>query len=717
MLRPAWHLPHSCCLTALSLYVSSLVASLPVRALAQPTPVPPSPASAIAIEGLGRAVAPLDGPWRFHLGDDPTWASPSFDDSHWEQLTAEKPWGEQGHTSYTGYAWYRLHLSLNPAPGDQTSFALLVPHLDDVYEIFWNDSSIGNSGKFPPYPIWYRSTDAPATYPLTPATPESGSEHENQLGGTIAIRVWKAPLMSDDSGQSGGFEGSPVIGYPESVSAYKTTLDYQWLRANQFSFSQYLLYGIAGLLALFAWLRDRQQKALLWMTGFALSPLFRLVLYGMRIAWPVGLSNALGPPISSIRDISLWFLLLWLLHLDDNPSLIRLIRRLAIVSLAASISDGLLSLLDASVSWFWLIQIADAVLTGIYFITAAVPLALVALAIKQHRHLDLARRLLVIAAFLWGMIQVVQRLAPQGQRFTHWTLADKLRAPLFHLSGNAVSVPTLAGIFLLVALLYSVYRTSMEGRRRRSLLEQEMSSARELQHVLIPETFPSIPGFAVTSAYCPALEVGGDFFQIIPLDGDFTLVILGDVSGKGLKAAIAVSLIVGLVRVLVENTHSPAQLLTELNRRLAGRLHGGFATCVALRLDSHGNCVLASAGHPPPYLNDREVAIPGSFPLGLFPTVAYPESRLPLQVNDHLALYTDGLLEARSKSGELYGFDRTRELFAALPNAARAAEAAVHFGQDDDITVVTLVRVPMGEESTDIAPAIPTSKDSQFGTT
>jgi serine phosphatase RsbU (regulator of sigma subunit) len=109
--------------------------------------------------------------------------------------------------------------------------------------------------------------------------------------------------------------------------------------------------------------------------------------------------------------------------------------------------------------------------------------------------------------------------------------------------------------------------------------------------------------------------------------------------------------------------------------------------------------------------------IPGSFPLGLFPTVAYPENRLPLQVNDHLALYTDGLLEARSKSGELYGFDRTRELFAALPNAARAAEAAVHFGQDDDITVVTLVRVPMGEESTDIAPVTPTSKDSQFGTT
>jgi hypothetical protein len=702
MLRPAWRLPHSCCLPALLLYVSSLVVALPAPALGQLSAVPSTSASGIAIEGLGRAIAPLDGPWHFHLGDDPNWASPTFDDSQWEQLTAEQPWGKQGHPSYTGYVWYRLHLSLNPAPGDQSSFAILVPHLDDVYEIFWNGSSIGRSGKFPPYPIWYRSSNAPATYPLSPAIPRSAPEHERQLSGTLAIRVWKAPLTSEDSGQSGGFEGSPVIGYPESVAAYKTTLDYQWLRANQFSFGQYLLYGIAGLLALFAWLRDRQRNALLWMTGFALSPLLRLVLYGMRIAWPVGLSNALGPPLSSIRDICLWFLLLWLLHLDDNPSVIRLIRRFAIVSLAASISDGLLSLLDASVSWYWLVQIADAVLTGIYFITAAVPLALVALAIKQRRHLDLAPRLLVIAAFLWGMIQVVQGLAPQGQRFTHWTLADKLPAPLFHLDGNAVSAPTLAGIFLLVALLYSVYRTSMEDHRRRSLLEQEMSSARELQHVLIPETFPSIPGFAVTSAYCPALEVGGDFFQIIPLDGDFTLVILGDVSGKGLKAAIAVSLIVGLVRVLVESTDSPAQLLTELNQRLSGRLQGGFATCVALRLDPNGNCVLSSAGHPPPYLNDRDVVVHGSFPLGLFSSVAYEESSLHLQVNDHLALYTDGLLEARSKTGELYGFDRTRELFAALPSATHAAEAAVHFGQDDDITIVTLVRIRMGKESADI---------------
>jgi serine phosphatase RsbU (regulator of sigma subunit) len=294
-------------------------------------------------------------------------------------------------------------------------------------------------------------------------------------------------------------------------------------------------------------------------------------------------------------------------------------------------------------------------------------------------------------------------LAHQGSRFTHWTLADNLREPIFLINGSDVSLPTMTGTFLLVALVYALYRSSMEDRRRRSLLDQEMNSARELQQVLIPETFPSVRGFAITSSYRPALEVGGDFFQIIPLEDDFTLVILGDVSGKGIKAAIAVSLIVGLVRVLVETTQSPAQMLTELNRRLCGRLQGGFATCVTLRFDPQGNCCLASAGHPPPYVNDRELAVSGSFPLGLFPTVAYEESRVRLQVNDHLALYTDGLLEARNKTGELFGFDRIRELFATLPDAARATEAAVLFGQDDDITVVTLVRTPTSEELTDIS--------------
>lgn len=652
------------------------------------------------VSGLGEPVAPLNGPWRFHLGDDAGWASATLDDSTWELLTADKSWGEQGHPSYTGFAWYRLHLTVDATSAPSAQLALLLPQMEDVYEVFWNGQSIAKSGRFPPYPVWYRTSNSPSIYsvPATNAYPASRGQAP-VVQGTLAIRVWKAPLLSEDSGLTGGFAGAPVAGYPAALMAYKDTLDYQWLRAHQFAFAEDLVYGIAGMLSLITWLRDRKQRFLLWMTGFTLTPLIRLVLYGLRLHWPVGPTDALGPPLSSLRDISLWFLLLWLLQLGDDERLARWVRRTAVLSLALTVADGALSLVDASVNWFWIIQIADAVLTIAYYLTTITPLVLVAFAVVHRSRLDLARWLLAIAAFLSGMIQVVQGMATQGTRFTHWTLGGRIASSLFTVNGNVISLPTLAGTLLLIASVYAVYSSAAENRRRQTVLQQEMHSARELQRVLIPETLPFVPGFALTSAYRPAQEVGGDFFQIIPLEGELTLVILGDVSGKGIKAAMAVSLIVGLIRVLVETTSQPALLLTQLNRRLHGRLQGGFATCTTLCVDPEGNCLLASAGHLPPYLNHHELDVPGSVPLGVIPDTSYEQQSFRVAVDDYLALYTDGLLEARTRKGELFGFDRLHALLAERPNSAEAAETAVRFGQDDDITVVTLTRVQTGEES------------------
>jgi serine phosphatase RsbU (regulator of sigma subunit) len=169
-------------------------------------------------------------------------------------------------------------------------------------------------------------------------------------------------------------------------------------------------------------------------------------------------------------------------------------------------------------------------------------------------------------------------------------------------------------------------------------------------------------------------------------------VVLGDVSGKGLRAAMAVSLIVGAVRTLAETTASPAEILAGLSRRLYGRLQGGFTTCLAMRIDPGGIATIASAGHPSPYLNDKEMALPGALPLGIDPEMKYEEIVIPLRNGDRCALYTDGLLEARSASGEIFSFERLGELFATSADAAKASEAAVNFGQEDDITVLTLTR-------------------------
>ena len=147
----------------------------------------------------------------------------------------------------------------------------------------------------------------------------------------------------------------------------------------------------------------------------------------------------------------------------------------------------------------------------------------------------------------------------------------------------------------------------MEQSERQGALEQEFKSAQELQQVLIPETLPSLEGYAVTSAYRPAQQVGGDFFQLIAQPDGSALLVLGDVSGKGLKAAMTVSLIVGTIRTVADTVDDPAEILSILNRRLHGRLKDGFVTCLALRLDAEGDCVLANAGHPAPFLNKEEL--------------------------------------------------------------------------------------------------------------
>jgi len=645
------------------------------------------------VDGLGKGVTPMDGMWAFHLGDNPAWAMPETPDAFgvngWEQLTADKTWGAQGHPAYTGYAWYRKHLHLTLSPGADPDIALMIPHIDDIYEIYWNGTLVGRYGTMPPNSTFpYNS--APQTFGL-------GAVRD----GVLAVRVWKEPLLSFQSDDLGGFEGTPIIGSPSAIAAVKAQSDYTWLRSRQYYFGLHALNGLVMLLSLLAWLRNRSEKVLLAMVAFSGSSLTALFLVGMRL--PFSFDFALGwlQPVLSIADIGLWFLLLYLLKLNDRPRIARFTRALAWVSILATSLDGLLSAADWTSPFFapWVAP-ADGILTAIFTVAEMYPLVLVAFALRKK--LDSTRWFLAAAACLDGMISVVRIAVQQGSRFTHWTIGDKIGAPIFTIYGNVFTAQILADTLLVIVIIYAVYRYIQEAARRQSKLEQEFKSARELQQVLIPEKLPSLPGFAFTSAYRPAQEVGGDFFQVIPLEGihaGSTLILLGDVSGKGLRAAMSVAMIVGAARTLVKYVSSPGEMLNELNTRLAGRMQGGFATCLALRLGPDGQCVMASAGHPAPYINQEEIDLPGALPLGVVGTTQYEEMALTLNEGDHVALYTDGLLEARRPNGEIFSFDRLDALFAAAPDAARATEAAIDFGQDDDITVLTLTRLGMGEAS------------------
>jgi hypothetical protein len=644
-------------------------------------PMPPGP---LLMVSLGDKPIALAGPWQFHPGDDLKWADPQFQDSDWEWLSANRTWARQRHFKYTGFAWYRLHVQFQQAGVQFANVALLIPHMDDAYELYWNGASVARNGKLPPRPVWPLRSEPPQMVGLGPV-------HE----GVLALRVWKAPLLSDDSGLRGGFEAPPLAGTPYAIAMHKVLLDYQWLRSRQLFFGLNSLYGIIGLLTLIAWIRNRQQWQLFWMAGFAITRIVEMVVYYLRLPSLQPVANALWQPFSAIRSVSLWFLLLWLLQLRQDGRVVRLTRICAWLAITTNTLDGLLCLLIWRPAWTLAVQIADAALTGLCALTLMLPLVLVTVAVTRHEGLNRTRWLVAICAFVAGMVEVVANIAPQGSRFTHWTFEYIFDAPLFVWNGNTISIVTVTSTLLLLASAFAVYRSFEENRRRQLVLNQEFESARALQQILIPAESPDVPGFRVSSAYRPALEVGGDFFQIIPLeDADrSTLIILGDVSGKGLRAAMAVSFIVGALHALVEHISSPAALLAELNKRLLGRLENGFTTCLALRVEQDGRCAISGAGHPAPFIGDQEIQIKSGLPLGLFRGEVYEEVEFFLHPGETCMLYTDGLTEARNKNGELFGEERLAKLFAAWPTAKQAAEAAIQFGQDDDVTVVSFTRL------------------------
>ncbi len=234
------------------------------------------------------------------------------------------------------------------------------------------------------------------------------------------------------------------------------------------------------------------------------------------------------------------------------------------------------------------------------------------------------------------------------------------------------------------ALISRFTHSAQEERR----LATELSSARDVQSRLVPTQLPALRMAHIEAAYLPATEVGGDFYQIFPLPDDSALIIIGDVSGKGLKAAMTGTLALGALRALAQEDLSPAQILVRLNSQLVGATDGGFITCLCARIAADGSLKVANAGHLAPYCNGTEIDLENGLPLGLAANASYAESSLQLAPGDTLTFLSDGVLEARNPAGELYGFERTAAL--STQSAENVAQAAQAFGQEDDITVLTL---------------------------
>ncbi len=265
--------------------------------------------------------------------------------------------------------------------------------------------------------------------------------------------------------------------------------------------------------------------------------------------------------------------------------------------------------------------------------------------------------------------------------------------PTFQLGPIPINIGQIDGLLFVLSiaavLLHRFHKTSREQERAQA----ELEAARNMQEVMLPQQIGSTPGFAIEAVYIPAQEVGGDFFRLFPGADESLLVVIGDVSGKGVKAAMLVSLIVGLLQKIVEITREPSGILSDLNTSLSGHTGGSFATCCCALIGPDGHLRIANAGHLSPYCDGRELETPGGLPLGVAPDTTYDQVDFSLGPGDRVVFLSDGVVEARSKSGELYGFKRLGAI--SIESADLIAMAAQRFGQEDDITVLSVELQPL----------------------
>jgi serine phosphatase RsbU (regulator of sigma subunit) len=278
----------------------------------------------------------------------------------------------------------------------------------------------------------------------------------------------------------------------------------------------------------------------------------------------------------------------------------------------------------------------------------------------------------------------------------HW-ISEHFASHRFHLGPveftTSVLTYTIFLASLMAVILYRFVRVSQEEQRSNA----EISAARSVQALLIPTELPSNHYFMLESAYVPVNGVGGDFFQVLPVEDGSMLLVVGDVSGKGLQAAMNASTLVGAFRN--ELSHDPATILFHLNRVMLGTNSGigsskskdsvaSFATCLCARIYRDGTMEIANAGHLSPYRDGREMELAPGLPLGVIPGMTYDQATFQLNQGDRLIFLSDGVVEATNAQGELFGFERTQQV--SNEPARYIAQTAKRFGQNDDITVISI---------------------------
>ena len=613
-------------------------------------------APALAAQSL-ITVGPQQCVWR--AGDNPAWAAPALDESGWQSLST---WKIDLHTPRI---WVRCHANL--APLAAVAQPALQTNLDAAYQVYVDGSLAGSTGNLSSAQYDMSSC---YTVPLARASLETSAV----LALRAAFRMHgQSPPPQIQAGDR------HLLDDHRAAVAVAGVLDYLPIGLC------YALLGVVGFMLLGLYLTDRGRTELL---------LLAVICWQLCTLRLLEFCEHALVPMSSVLFCALYgagqcLEFFW----------VALVFRLA----------------GKRVPWFYRIAIALSLSEPIWlFLNTILPQAL------NLRQDDLYFRLfpfLLLAglacisaplAAFWPWNRIAPHRRTVAWLCATWSAVDSLWFLLWEAAYYSLISDTHIAIamkYLLIvrvattmlcvlALLTIFFHDQRRVAQERAELHGEMASAREIQQYLIPEKLPPTPGLVIRSVYQPAREVGGDFFQVLPdpRDGS-TLLIVGDVAGKGLQAGMLAALIVGAVRTAFQFTSDPSRILALLNDRLQGR---GLVTCLALRIDHSGQSEIANAGHPAPYINGKELPLDGALPLGALPSVNFPTSRFQLREGESVLFVSDGVLEARNESGELFGFERTAQL--SSQTAEQIAQTAQAFGQEDDITVLTLCWQPAEPE-------------------
>jgi phosphoserine phosphatase RsbU/P len=600
-------------------------------------------------------ISDIDAGWRVHEGDDAAWASPGFDDSGWEPVRLDNLG-----PSLPGWRWYRLHVKLHE---DHPDLVLLLEGGEGTYALYVNGveqlgpqlrSSFGTR----------RPTER--VLPLDVA----GTDLEIALRTHIppSYANWHLPQFM-----------SATIGTPDAIENGRQALESGRIYSALPSISINLLLILAGIGAFALYGSQRKHREYLWLGVYLFLQGTAQILWGCQQVglFPIWANFIISDPLTycvAIAQIEFTF----------GFGGQRVGRPWRVYE----------ALLLAPLALIWLTWQGHfssdhyVVVECLILVPVAVLLPILLLIWYRRGNREAGWLILpsllpaaTISTFDLGTLSI----------FFGWRRLDFLDNPI-QFGPIPVQPGDIGDLLFLLAIAVVMFFRFTRVSREQARAAAELGAAREIQQRLVPASLPALAGYKLEAAYLPAQEVGGDFYQVLNQSDGSAVVVVGDVSGKGLKAAMTGALAIGSLRTLAAENLGPAALLSRLNRQIFDTQDSGFITCLCTRIDPAGAVTVANAGHLSPYRRGQEIPVNPGLPLGIAGGIEYSETHFQLEPGDTLTLISDGVVEATNSNGQLYGFERTRAI--SMQSAGSIAAAAQAFGQEDDITVLTVARAP-----------------------